>query len=125
MKNDVSKVHTNDNSDIHTGNLLEGIQDEQLLVRILEDELSGTLCPRKDAGDRTVYVTRYFTESVGNIYLCDLGEAVVSNENTGSAMPKQYRTPEVILEMKWGHTIDIWSIGMMVYDEASFALFNE
>ncbi|KAL1848322.1 hypothetical protein Daus18300_013648 [Diaporthe australafricana] len=112
-------LHTEANithTDIHTGNLLEGIQDEQLLVKMLEDELGGKLCPRKDAGDRTVYATRYFRESIGNLYLCDLGEAVVGDKNTGPAMPTQYRAPEIILGMKWGHAIDMWSIGMMVWD---------
>lgn len=102
--------------DIHTGNLLEGIQDERLLAKMEQDELSGNLCPRKDAGDRTIYTTRYFRESIGNLYLCDLGEAVVGEENEGPAMPTQYRAPEVILGMKWGHAIDMWSVGMMVCD---------
>ncbi|KAI3398241.1 hypothetical protein diail_9578, partial [Diaporthe ilicicola] len=83
---------------------------------MLEDELSGNLCPRKDAGDRIIYTTRYFRESIGNLYLCDLGEAVVGDENTGPAMPIQYRAPEVILKMRWGHAIDMWSIGMMAWD---------
>lgn len=125
LEDNVSQAHTNDFSDIHTGNLLEGIQDERLLVKMLEDELSGTLCPRKDAGDRFIYTTRYFRESIGNIYLCDLGEAVVGNENTGPVMPTQYRAPEVILGMKWGHAIDMWSVGMMVCNKVSFAVFED
>lgn len=119
LENSNSQANTNITLDIHTGNLLEGIQDEQLLVKMLEDELSGNLSPRKDAGDRTIYTTRYFRESIGSLYLCDLGEAVVGNENMGPAMPTQYRAPEVILGMRWGHAIDMWSIGMMVRNFAS------
>lgn len=101
-------------TDIHTGNVLEGIEDESLLVKMEEDELGNAPCPRKNAGDRTIYATRHFRESVGQLYLCDLGEAVIGGENEGRAMPTSYRAPEVILKMKWGHAIDMWSVGMMV-----------
>lgn len=100
--------------DIHTGNLLQGVKSEQLFAEIEEDEISGNLAPRKDVEDRTIYTSRFFCEDVGHLYLCDLGEALVGNENTGPAMPAQYRAPEVILGMKWGHAIDQWSVGMMV-----------
>lgn len=102
--------------DIHTGNILEGIRDERLLVTMEQDELGRAPSPRKDAGDRTIYATRHFCESVSILYLCDLGEAVVGNEHEGRAMPKQYRAPEIILGMKWGHAIDMWSVGVMVLD---------
>lgn len=102
--------------DLHTGNILEGIQDERLLAKMEEDELGGNPCPRKNAGDRTVYTTRYFRESIGDLYLCDLGEAVVGNEHAGPVMPTQYRAPEDILGMKWGCAIDMWSVGLMVCD---------
>lgn len=100
--------------DIHTGNILEGIQDERLLSQMAEDELGGKPCPRKHAGDRTIYTTQFFRESVDSLYLCDLGEAVIGDECEGPAMPTQYRAPEVILGMKWGHAIDMWSVGLMV-----------
>lgn len=79
-----------------------------------EDELGGDMCPRKDAGDRTIYATRHLREYIGKLYLCDLGEAIIGEENVGPAMPTQYRAPEVIFGMKWGHAIDMWSVGMMV-----------
>lgn len=109
-------------SDIHTGNLLQGVKNEQLFAEIEEDELCGNLTPRKDVQDRTIYTSRFFSEAVGRLYLCHLGEALVGNENTGPAMPMQYRAPEVILGMKWGHAIDQWSVGMMV--RGSIQVFN-
>ncbi|KAH8747455.1 kinase-like protein [Diaporthe sp. PMI_573] len=81
-------------TDIHTGNLLQGIKNEQLFAEMEEDELSRNLCPRKDAGDRTIYTSQIFQEVVGRLYLRDLGEALVGNENVGPAMPTQYRAPE-------------------------------
>lgn len=103
-------------SDIHAANLLQGVESEKRFAEIEEDEISGNLAPRKDVGDRTIYSSRRLCENVGMLYLCDLGEAIVGDNNEGPAMPKQYRAPEVILGMKWGHAIDQWSVGMTVCD---------
>jgi hypothetical protein len=29
-------------------------------------------------------------------------------------MPLQYRAPEVMLDMKWGHAVDMWSVVLTV-----------
>lgn len=80
----------------------------------MEEDKLATPSPRKNAGDHTIYTTQVFQESVGNLYLCDLGEAVIGDEHKGPAMLTQYRAPEVILGMKWGHAIDMWSVDLMV-----------
>lgn len=100
--------------DIHTGNLLQGIKTEQLFAEMEEDELSRDPCPRKEAGDRTIYTSQIFCQVVGSLYLCDLGNALVGNDKVRPAMPMQYRAPEIILGMEWGHPIDMWSVGVMV-----------
>lgn len=47
--------------------------------------------------------------------LSDLGEARIGNgKHKGDIMPGIYRAPEVILDMDWGSSVDIWSIGTMV-----------
>lgn len=103
-------------SDIHSGNLLEGIEDERLLAKMEEDELQEP-CPRKDAGDRIIYATRYVQEPGTIIYLCDLGNAtILGDESVRPHPPKHYRAPELILRMKWGHAIDMWTIAIMVCD---------
>lgn len=30
-------------------------------------------------------------------------------------MPIQYRAPEIILDMSWGHSVDMWSVGLLVW----------
>lgn len=79
-----------------------------------KDELSRDPCPRKQAGDRTIYTSQIFCQVVGSLYLCDLGNALVGDDNVRPAMPMQYRAPEIILGMEWGHPIDMWSVGVMV-----------
>lgn len=54
-------------------------------------------------------------ESFGPLYLCDLGEARVGSQHEGVAMPVQYRAPEIILGMSWGHLVDMWSVGLLVW----------
>ena len=50
----------------------------------------------------------------GPLTICDLGQARIGNEHSGKAMPVPYRAPEVILGMKWGTAVDIWSVGLLV-----------
>jgi serine/threonine-protein kinase SRPK3 len=50
----------------------------------------------------------------GPLTICDLGQARIGTEHSGKAMPVPYRAPEVILNMKWGITVDIWSVGLLV-----------
>jgi hypothetical protein len=52
----------------------------------------------------------------GPLTICELGQARIGNEHSGDAMPVQYRAPEVILNMKWTNAVDIWSVGLLVWD---------
>lgn len=31
-------------------------------------------------------------------------------------MPISYRAPEIILDMEWGHSVDMWSVGLAAWD---------
>ncbi|POS72687.1 CMGC/SRPK protein kinase [Diaporthe helianthi] len=102
------------NTNIHTGNLLVDINNEDLFAKIKEDELRGDLCPRKDTGDRVIYTSKFLGGKPGHLYLCDVGNANLAGDNVRPAMPIQYRAPEIILGMEWGHSIDMWSVGMVL-----------
>lgn len=54
----------------------------------------------------------------GVLTISDLGQARVGNEHDGKAMPVPYRAPEVILNMKWGNAVDIWSVGLLVWGDS-------
>jgi serine/threonine protein kinase len=72
-------------------------------------------CPRKltEMGS-TIYTSRLMMGGVGPLYLCDFGLARIGSEHEGMAMPLQYRAPEVIFGMKWGHAVDMWSVALTV-----------
>ena len=58
----------------------------------------------------------------GPLTICDFGQARIGNEHSGKAMPVPYRAPEVILNMKWGNAVDIWSVGLLVWNLLPFFL---
>ncbi|KAI1460369.1 CMGC protein kinase [Annulohypoxylon moriforme] len=108
---DANVIHT----DFHTGNLLIGIKDESKLIQVEDAEIKSPP-PRKEIGDRTIYVSRAMIGNTGPLFLCDFGEARIGREQSGTAMPTSYRAPEVILGMKWGYPVDMWSVALVAWD---------
>ncbi|KAG8157485.1 hypothetical protein KVR01_012527 [Diaporthe batatas] len=52
-----------------------------------------------------------FLHQAGVIHTGEPGQ-----KHTGDVMPGVYRAPEIILGMEWDSKIDIWSVGVMVWD---------
>ena len=79
---------------------------------------------RKVQSDHTIYYSRRMPSSTGPPILCALGEARVGDQKQkGDIMPGIYRAPEVILDMEWDSSVDIWSIGTMVRKSLSIDVF--
>ncbi|RDH36682.1 protein kinase-like protein [Aspergillus welwitschiae] len=73
--------------------------------------------PRKSHSDRTIYVSRPLPISFGTPVLCGLGEGRLGTDNQqGDIMPDIYRALEVILNMNWDKKVDIWNVGMVIWD---------
>lgn len=87
--------------------------DDSVLSKVEDDEMRKPSARKID--DSIIYVSRYMLGGAGALTLCDLGQARIGNEHSGKAMPVPYRAPEVILNMKWGNAVDIWSIGLLVW----------
>lgn len=60
------------------------------------------------------------------IALIDFGNAYFINElTTDEIQARKYRAPEVILDLKYDYTCDIWSIGCLAFELATgFSLFD-
>ncbi|OJJ42004.1 hypothetical protein ASPZODRAFT_137574 [Penicilliopsis zonata CBS 506.65] len=105
-------IHT----DLQPNNILLGIKDDSILSQFEQAEFEAP-APRKILDDRTIYISRPLCISYGTPVLCDLGEARLgTDQQQGDIMPDIYRAPEVILDMSWDSKVDIWNVGMVIWD---------
>ncbi|OJJ45156.1 hypothetical protein ASPZODRAFT_100384 [Penicilliopsis zonata CBS 506.65] len=105
-------IHT----DLQPNNILLGIKDDSTLSQFEQREFEAPVS-RKIMQDRTVFLSRPLALSYGTPVLCDLGEARLGIEQQeGDIMPDLYRAPEVILDMTWNYKVDIWNVGMLIWD---------
>ncbi|KAJ7228639.1 putative CDK4/6 [Mycena pura] len=110
-------IHT----DIQESNILLGMNEEtaEQDLEKYEQELTSP-CARKVDGERVIYTSRPLVRSVysyGRPVLCDFGEARFGEyDNMVDIQPYQYRAPEVIFDIPWDEKVDIWSVGVMIWD---------
>lgn len=86
-----------------------------MLKSFVDQELKDP-SPRKQVEDTIVYASRLFQwPPTGALILSDFGSGENGDaDNTRNAGPSLYRSPEVLLKMKWSYSIDIWNVGVMV-----------
>lgn len=104
-------------TDIKEANMLLGA-DESVLGAFEQKEVNEP-CPRKELDGRTIYLSRELStpKEFGAPVLCDLGSAVRLDdgaEHREDIQPNVYRAPEVILDIPWTCSVDIWNVGCMV-----------
>ncbi|KAL4988836.1 kinase-like domain-containing protein [Aspergillus falconensis] len=107
-------IHT----DIKADNIMFGIADDSVFRDFMEDELQNP-CPRKELDGRTIYVSRELRmpREWGAPVLCDFGSAIPGGiEHLEDIQPNIYRAPEVILEVPWTYSVDIWNVGCMIWN---------
>ncbi|KAI0834278.1 kinase domain protein [Hypoxylon sp. FL0890] len=107
-------VHT----DIKADNILHEIADESILEAFVKAELE-TPTPRKITGENIIYLSRQFDlpKVFGKVLLSDFGAAVPGDEKRNhDAQPNVYRSPEVMLKIEWSYPVDIWNVGVMIWD---------
>lgn len=95
------------------------IDDESLLPAFEQAEASDP-SPKKFVDDtRTIYGSRKLglpKDSLwGQPVLCDFGEARIGlGPHRGLIQPELYRAPEVLFDMGWESSADIWNVAVMV-----------
>ncbi|RFU34991.1 hypothetical protein B7463_g1352, partial [Scytalidium lignicola] len=107
-------VHT----DIQEDNIMLGMEDDTVFKEFEQEEWAEPSL-RKIDGDRIIYETRQvdIPDNPSHVVLCDFGEARFGEETyVGEVMPDFYRAPEIVLGIPWNEKIDIWSVGLMVWD---------
>ncbi|EGX95812.1 protein kinase [Cordyceps militaris CM01] len=107
-----SIVHT----DISPNNILVGATDDTPFSQLEKDEHARPVA-RKVLPNRTIYMSRPVPRTNGPLVLSDMGSARFGQETfMGDIMPDVYRAPEVILGMEWSSKVDLWSVGVMIFD---------
>ncbi|KAF7523764.1 hypothetical protein G7054_g11650 [Neopestalotiopsis clavispora] len=107
----VGIIHT----DLSPTNILLGIHDDSIISKIETDELEFPSA-RKELPDRVIYCSHFLPISSGPVTICDFSAAKVGDRFSGDVMPDVYRAPEIILGMEWDSKIDMWSLGVMIWD---------
>ncbi|OBT58434.1 CMGC/SRPK protein kinase [Pseudogymnoascus sp. 24MN13] len=110
-------VHT----DIKLDNIQEALPDEdvEVLTRLVEAERKQPGPQKAVTNGTTIYTSRSLDYKSGVVYpiLTDLGMAVFGSvEYTHTIQAIPYRAPEVILGMKWNESVDIWNLGIIVWE---------
>ncbi|KAK2743771.1 hypothetical protein FQN57_004708 [Myotisia sp. PD_48] len=75
--------------------------------------------PRKLVNNVPVYASRRFEQPklFGGVVLSDFSSAVRGDvKRDDDVQPNVYRSPEVMLKMEWSYPIDIWNVGVMIWD---------
>lgn len=107
-------IHT----DISAGNVLMEIEDHSIITAFIKAEQDHP-SPRKEVDGYTVYTSRSFglPKSIGEPVLSDFGSAVSGDvAHDEDVQPDVYRSPEVCLQIPWSYSIDIWNIGILIWD---------
>lgn len=113
LHNECHIAHT----DIKEANILVGA-DKAVLQAFEKRELSEP-SPRKEVDGRTIFLSHELDmpKSPGEPVLCDFGSAQYLNdgiEHREDIRPNVYRAPEIILDIPWTYSVDIWNVGCMV-----------
>ncbi|KAJ5948121.1 hypothetical protein N7466_001136 [Penicillium verhagenii] len=107
-------IHT----DVKADNIMFGIADDSVFHDFEQAELQDP-CPRKELDGRIIYTSCQLgvPKDVGAPVLCDFGSAVLGGEkHLEDIQPNIYRSPEVILEVPWTYSVDIWNVGCMIWN---------
>lgn len=94
------------------------IDDKSLLLEFERAEVEEPSPTKVIDETRTIYGSRKLglpKDSLwGQPVLCDFGEARIGQTHKGLIQPELYRAPEVLFNMEWNCSVDIWNVAVLV-----------
>ncbi|KAK0619995.1 kinase-like domain-containing protein [Immersiella caudata] len=107
-------VHT----DMQEGNIMLSVPDQSILDQVVAEEWA-SLSPRKITDGRVIHTSTSLElpDDPGPPIVTDFGDARIgAGPFIGEVLPDLYRAPEMILAIPWDEKIDIWALGLMIWD---------
>ncbi|KAL4804385.1 kinase-like domain-containing protein [Aspergillus unguis] len=110
-------IHT----DLKSDNILLALRNPSVLDSVAQDEMNDP-SPRKQLDDREIYLSRNYwglsPSELGRSVITDFGLAVRGDgpPNNHPIQPEGYRAPEVCLGGEWSYSVDIWNLGVLLWD---------
>ncbi|MCJ1255267.1 hypothetical protein MMC24_003083 [Lignoscripta atroalba] len=104
--------------DISPNNILLGAEDAAVFSKVELAELENP-SPRKVRADRVIHLSYTMPITHGAPVISDFGAACLGEpgqKQSGDVMPGVYRAPEIVVGIAWNSKIDIWSVGVMIWD---------
>ncbi|TQV95203.1 hypothetical protein V2A60_009749 [Cordyceps javanica] len=69
---------------------------------------------------RIIYGSRRLDLPKGDLWgqpaLCDFGEARIGSSHSGLIQQEFSRAPEVLFEMGWSSSVDLWNVAVLIWD---------
>jgi serine/threonine-protein kinase SRPK3 len=115
-----SFIRSDSSKDIQEDNIMLGVEDDTIFKGFEEEEWTEP-STRKIENDRIICETKTvdIPDNPTHAILCDFGDAQFGEETyIGEVMPDLYRAPEIVLGMPWNEKIDIWSVGLLLREQA-------
>lgn len=99
-------------------NIMLKLESSAILEQDAREEWNNPL-PQKDVEGRTIYLSRNnygrLRKLIGAVQIMDFDLAVRGDiEQSGPISAEIYRAPEVVLDIGYSYSADIWSLGVMV-----------
>lgn len=105
-------------TDINPSNIMLTVNDESLLSEFEQAEVEEPSPTKVIDETRTIYGSRKLGLPKNSLWgqpvLCDFGEARIGQAHKGLIQPELYRAPEVLFNMEWNCSVDIWNVAVLV-----------
>ncbi|RMD41700.1 hypothetical protein DV735_g3437, partial [Chaetothyriales sp. CBS 134920] len=105
---------------INPSNIMLTIEDISLLTNFEQAEMENPSPTKLIDETRTIYGSRKLDLPKDSLWgqpvLCDFGEARLGWTHKGVIQPELYRAPEVLFNMEWGCSVDIWNVAVLIWD---------
>jgi hypothetical protein len=95
------------------------VENESIFTDYERAQVDSPIHRKVISEERTIYASRPFRQPHEHAYglpvLCDFGESRIGGSHAyAEIQPEVYKSPEILMQMDWGHPADIWNAACVV-----------